>query len=139
MLDVGTGTALIPIELCEQSPHIRITAVDLADEMLKRAEINCRRAGWENRITLQKIDAKGLPYGDGTFDSVVSNTIIHHIPQPRQALAEMHRVVAPGGLLFVAGPLSPGIRGRSRTFRPDLRRDRDRRAAAALPAVVPRP
>jgi len=101
MIDIGTGTALIPIELCGQSPHVRITAVDLADEMLKRAEVNCRRAGWENRITLQKIDAKGIPYGDGTFDSVVSNTIIHHIPQPRQALAEMYRVLAPGGLLFV--------------------------------------
>ena len=44
-LDVGTGTAQIPIELCRRSPAIRIVAVDLADEMLKLARLNVERAG----------------------------------------------------------------------------------------------
>lgn len=107
MLDVGTGTALIPIVLCERFPHVRITAVDLAADMLRLAAVNCRRAGWENRITLERIDAKGLPYGSGTFDSVVSNSIVHHIPAPRLCLAEMVRVLAPGGLLFVRDLVRP--------------------------------
>ncbi|MFO1007397.1 MAG: class I SAM-dependent methyltransferase [Planctomycetaceae bacterium] len=107
MLDVGTGTARIPIALCQRYSHVTITAIDLADEMLKLARINIARAELSSRITLQRVDGKQLPFSDGAFDSVVTNTILHHIPEPLVCLREMVRVLAPGGLLFVRDLMRP--------------------------------
>ena len=107
MLDVGTGTALIPIEFCGRDPSLRIVAIDLAAEMLELATANVVRASFQDRIELRLVDAKRIPWTDGEFATVVSNSIIHHIPQPLDALAEMVRVLAPGGLLFVRDLLRP--------------------------------
>jgi ubiquinone/menaquinone biosynthesis C-methylase UbiE len=101
VLDVGTGTALIPIELCARAPHVHVVAIDLAENMLARAKENLTRAGLHNRVMLEKVDAKSMPYADGAFATTVSNSIVHHIPEPRGMLAEMLRVTAPGGLVFV--------------------------------------
>ena len=107
MLDVGTGTALIPIELCLKSSPCRVTAIDLAAEMLKLARQNVETVGLQDAIVLEQIDAKYLPYDDHFFDVVVSNSIIHHIAQPVQVLVEMLRVLRPGGLLFIRDLLRP--------------------------------
>jgi ubiquinone/menaquinone biosynthesis C-methylase UbiE len=107
VLDVGTGTALIPIELCRRPGTWRVRAIDLATEMLSLAKHNVAAAGCEQQIQLQLVDAKELPYPDGSFEWVISNSIIHHIPQPAHSLAEMVRVVKPGGLLFVRDLLRP--------------------------------
>ena len=48
-----------------------------------------------------------MPYPTAWFDAVISNSIVHHIAQPRQVLAEMLRVLHPGGLLFVRDLLRP--------------------------------
>jgi ubiquinone/menaquinone biosynthesis C-methylase UbiE len=101
VLDVGTGPARIPIALCRADPKVRVLGVDLADSMLDRARENVRIAGLAGRIRCDRADAKVLPYPDGSFEAVVSNTIIHHIPDPSPAFAEMARLVAPGGTLFV--------------------------------------
>lgn len=101
ILDVGTGTALIPIEYCKRNLNGDIWACDLAVEMLRLAEINTRKAGLSGRIMLAHTDAKCLEFEDGNFDCVMSNSIIHHIPEPTSCLREMLRVLRPGGLLFV--------------------------------------
>ncbi|MBA4067066.1 MAG: class I SAM-dependent methyltransferase [Isosphaera sp.] len=107
VLDVGTGTAQIPVELCRQHPAVRVIAVDLADHMLALARVNVDRAGFADRIAVEKADAKALHFPDGHFAAVVSNSIIHHIPEPSRCLAEMHRVCRPGGVLFVRDLLRP--------------------------------
>jgi len=107
VLDLGTGTALIPIELCRRSDRFQITAVDLARAMLVVARQNVDSARFSDRISLECLDAKGLPYRDGQFDVVMSNSILHHIPEPAACLAEMVRVVSPDGLLFVRDLLRP--------------------------------
>jgi len=53
------------------------------------------------------MDAKSLPYADAAFDAVISNSIIHHIPEPRSAFREMVRVLRPGGALFIRDLLRP--------------------------------
>jgi ubiquinone/menaquinone biosynthesis C-methylase UbiE len=106
-LDVGTGTALIPIALCRSAPRARVVAVDLAQSMLTLGARNVERAGLSGAITLSLADAKALPYPDGTFGCVVSNSILHHIPDPGPAIAEMLRVLRPGGLLFARDLLRP--------------------------------
>jgi ubiquinone/menaquinone biosynthesis C-methylase UbiE len=110
ILDVGTGTALIPIALCQADPNARVLAIDLAEHMLTLAQRNVERAGLTSRIALHRADAKVIGPGYGQFEAVVSNSIVHHIPEPSVVLQEMVRLVAPGGTLFVrdlARPDSP--------------------------------
>jgi ubiquinone/menaquinone biosynthesis C-methylase UbiE len=107
VLDVGTGTALIPIELCRQEKRALVIAVDAAEHTLRRAAENVAGAGLVGRIHLELVDAKGLPYDDRSFPAVISNSIVHHIPDPRHVLSEMLRVLAPGGTLFVRDLLRP--------------------------------
>jgi len=107
ILDLGTGTAQIPIELCRQHPTIQVVAVDLAEHMLKVAADNVRRAGLDQRIQLKRIDAKELPWTEHSFAAVISNSIVHHIPRPELVLAEMVRVLNPGGALFIRDLLRP--------------------------------
>jgi ubiquinone/menaquinone biosynthesis C-methylase UbiE len=107
VLDVGTGTALIPIELCRREPRAIVLAVDAAEPMLRRAAVNVAGAGLVGRVHLETMDAKSLSYGDRSFAAVVSNSIVHHIGQPRCIVAEMLRVLAWGGTLFVRDLLRP--------------------------------
>jgi ubiquinone/menaquinone biosynthesis C-methylase UbiE len=101
LLDVGTGPARVPIALCRADRHFRVLGVDLAGPMLELARRNVADAGLTDRIRFARGDAKTLPFPDGRFEAVISNTIIHHIPDPEPALAEMVRLVAPGGTLMV--------------------------------------
>jgi ubiquinone/menaquinone biosynthesis C-methylase UbiE len=111
VLDLGTGTAQIPIEMVTQararSEALRLTAVDLAAEMLVVAKRNVAAVGMADVIRLERLDAKTLPYPDERFSAVVSNSIVHHIPEPREALAEAVRVTAAGGRLFFRDLLRP--------------------------------
>lgn len=113
ILDLGTGTAQIPIELVRQAraqypeARLEITAVDLAAEMLVVAKKNVAEAGYTDSIRLERLDAKTLPYPPGRFSAVMSNSIIHHIPEPLEALEEATRITAPGSLLFFRDLLRP--------------------------------
>jgi ubiquinone/menaquinone biosynthesis C-methylase UbiE len=106
-LDLGTGTALIPIELCGRTDEARVMGVDLSVHMLDVARNNIEIAGLRDRIQLDKVDSKRLPYEDGSFAVVMSNSIVHHIPEPEAVLREAWRVLAPGGLLFFRDLLRP--------------------------------
>ncbi len=107
VLDLGTGTALIPIELCRQHASCRVMAVDMAVSMLELARYNLEAKGMTDRITLAQVDAKRLGYDDGAFDVVMSNSIVHHIPEPMSCLSQMVRVTADGGILFVRDLMRP--------------------------------
>ena len=106
-LDVGTGPAQIPILLAQRCPDIRITAIDLSEEMLNIAKRHVAAAELAARITLEHVDAKALPYPDNTFDGLISNSIVHHIHDSLRALQEMSRVVKPGGLVLIRDLVRP--------------------------------
>lgn len=107
ILDLGTGTALIPIELCQQTENCRVMAVDLSINMLELARYNLEVESLTDRIQLDHIDSKELPYEDGMFDAVMSNSIVHHIPEPLSALSEAVRVTRDGGWLFFRDLMRP--------------------------------
>jgi ubiquinone/menaquinone biosynthesis C-methylase UbiE len=108
MLDLGAGTAQIPIEFARRDPTVHITAVDAALSMLALARTNIGKAGLTDRIDLTLADAKRLPFNSGSFSVVISNSIFHHLPDPGDAIAEAIRVAAPGGLLFHRDLARPG-------------------------------
>jgi ubiquinone/menaquinone biosynthesis C-methylase UbiE len=103
VLDVGTGTARIPIALARADGQARVLALDLSATMLEQARINIADAGLSSRITGRQGDAKSLlnVFGDSVFEGVISNTIVHHIPDPAPVLEEIARLVAPGGTVMV--------------------------------------
>ena len=100
VLDVGTGSARIPITLCREITQAEVVGIDLSEQMLLLAEKNIRSAGLASRIQTVKVDAKQLPFQDRHFEVVISNSIAHHIPRPAQVLAEAVRVTRVGGFLF---------------------------------------
>ena len=106
-LDLGTGPAQIPIFLAQRCPQIRITGIDLSVNMLTLGEQHIAEAGLVDRITLQCVDAKDLPYPDQSFDGVISNSIIHHLPNPMAAFQEINRVIRPGGLILIRDLMRP--------------------------------
>jgi ubiquinone/menaquinone biosynthesis C-methylase UbiE len=86
---------------------MRIVAIDAADHMLALARSNVERAGLMDRIEVRRADAKELPFPDAHFGAVISNSIIHHIPDPFLCFAEMHRVCHPDGIRFIRDLLRP--------------------------------
>lgn len=101
VLDVGTGPGRIPVALCRADPNARVLGIDLSEPMLARARDNVEAAGVSGRVRLMAGDAKHVNLAGGGFEAVISNTIVHHIPDPAPALGEMVRLVAPGGTLMV--------------------------------------
>lgn len=101
ILDLGTGTARIPIELCKRVTNCRVLASDGAQSMLEVARYNVSVSSLDSRIQLHLGDAKALEIDDETFDSVISNSLIHHLPEPLLAIQEIARLVRSGGRIFV--------------------------------------
>lgn len=92
VLDLGTGTARIPILILQRNPKLKIVAVDLSENMLKVGKLNVERYNLSSNIQLTIVDAKKLPYPDSHFDAVISNSLLHHIPDPLPVLREINRV-----------------------------------------------
>ncbi|OKH22176.1 SAM-dependent methyltransferase [Hydrococcus rivularis NIES-593] len=107
VLDAGTGTARIPILICQQRPDWQITAIDLAQSMLEVGKRNVEKANLGRQISLELIDAKQMPYPDEDFDAVISNSLIHHLPDPLPFLQELKRVLKPNGAILIRDLLRP--------------------------------
>ena len=103
VLDVATGTARVPLLLASQ-PWFdgAIDGLDLTPAMLARAQAKIAAAGLEARVALHQGDAGQLPWPDASFDLVTSLEALEFFPRPRRALAEMARVLRPGGALIVS-------------------------------------
>ena len=99
-LDLGTGTARIPLLLCDRTEHVRIIAVDLSSSMLDVARIKLGLTPHVDRIMLDRVDAKALPFKGERFDVVIANSIVHHIREPASTFTEAVRVCKGGGLIF---------------------------------------
>ncbi len=100
-VDLGCGSGLLAIELARQSPTLRVTGVDLSDEMLVQAEGYARRARVGDRVSFKKGDTQQIPFPDGSLDLVVSTLSLHHWSNPCAALSEIARVLRPGGHFLV--------------------------------------
>jgi demethylmenaquinone methyltransferase/2-methoxy-6-polyprenyl-1,4-benzoquinol methylase len=100
VLDVGCGTAELSILMAARN-GARVTGVDLSQGMLAVGREKVRRRGLEDRIDLVPGNALDLPFADRSFDAVASAFVMRNVADLDRALAEMRRVVRPGGRLAV--------------------------------------
>jgi len=98
VLDVATGTAGVAIELARRT-DAEITGVDLSAAMLERGRDRVGAAGLADRIRLEQGRAEQLPYEDRAFDAVAFTYLLRYVPDPAATLAELARVLRPGGVL----------------------------------------
>ena len=99
VLEVGVGTGLALPHYHQQK---RVTGIDLSSEMLQRARARVARQQLTGVVALLEQDAEATGFANGQFDIAVAMFVASVVPDPRRLLAEMRRVVRPGGtLLFV--------------------------------------
>ncbi len=101
VLDIGAGTARIPILMAERRRDLAILAIDLAHEMIKVATDNVAKAGVAAQVRLQAMDAKSLRLPRDRYDLVACNSTMHHLPDPVVGFREVARVTKPGGAIIV--------------------------------------
>jgi ubiquinone/menaquinone biosynthesis C-methylase UbiE len=106
-IDLGTGTAQIPVRMLEQRADLRIVAADLAEHMLALAAARIASRGLETRCELARLDVKAVDRPTASFDLVMSNSTLHHLADPVLLLREVARLVKPGGAIIVRDLLRP--------------------------------
>jgi SAM-dependent methyltransferase len=99
ILDVATGTGRLPLALLRERFRGSILALDLSPRMLHQARRKLQSYG--QQVSLIRQDASHLPFDDDTFDAVTCLEALEFMPQPLEMLAEMVRVLAPGGVLYL--------------------------------------
>lgn len=97
LLDVGCGPGTITGDLARVVAPGRVVGADASAEVLQRA----RATGAAANLTFEVADAYRLPFGDATFDVAHAHQVLQHVSDPVAVLAEMRRVLRPGGTLAV--------------------------------------
>jgi phosphatidylethanolamine/phosphatidyl-N-methylethanolamine N-methyltransferase len=97
VLELGVGTGL---SLDAYPTHCNITGIDLAPDMLERAQDKVNRNGWRH-ITLEQGDALNLKFADDSFDYVMAFHVVSVVPDPVRMMAEARRVCRPGGVITI--------------------------------------
>lgn len=101
VLELGCGMGGLWDENRERIPAgWQITLSDFSPGMLETAQNTLKDA--PHAFTFERIDAQSIPSGDGTFDAVIANHMLYHVPDIPKALGEIRRVLKPGGRLFAA-------------------------------------
>jgi ubiquinone/menaquinone biosynthesis C-methylase UbiE len=107
MIDLGCGPADIPIRLARELPETRLVAVDASAAMLALARHDVARAGLLGRIVLVRAHLSALPLPSHVFDAVISNSLVHHLPDPSVFWRELQRLGRPGAAILVMDLFRP--------------------------------
>src|SRR6185437_1604973 len=99
-LDVGTGAGTLALALAPLV--LEVVGVDIVPELLERA-----RAKAPANVTFVEGDATSLPFETGSFDLTCTRRTLHHIARPERVIAELARVTASGGRIFVDDQIAP--------------------------------
>jgi ubiquinone/menaquinone biosynthesis C-methylase UbiE len=98
ILDVGSGAGQLAQHVLKYSDRqTRICCVDLSQQMLVRARVRLK----SSRPTYVTGDIVRLPFAEGTFDGVTCGYVLEHLADPRPGLAELSRVMRPGGRMLL--------------------------------------
>ena len=114
VLDLCTGTADLALALASpRGPATRVLGVDFSAEMLRLGHEKTRRRHPDGTVSLLRGDAEQIPLGDRSVDGVTIGFGIRNVSSPPRALAEIRRVLRPGGRLAIlefGEPTSPPVR-----------------------------
>jgi len=102
VLDVGSGPGLLTAEMAQTvGPAGHVTGLDVSDAMLALSQRRCGDLNGTGRVSLIKADATALPFPDATFDAATSIQVYEYLADLSTALAELHRVLRPGGRALI--------------------------------------
>ena len=131
VVDLGCGPADIPIRLAAARPALRCVGIDASLPMLGHATRDVRARGAVASVLPTAARLGALPFADRSFDAVVSNSLLHHLPEPRLFWDEVRRLARPEATVLVMDlhrpPSADVARGIVETYARDepevLRRD----------------
>ena len=102
VVDVGSGPGLLAAEMATQvGPAGRVIGLDLSDSMLALSRQRCGELATSVSLSFLKADAARLPFADSMFDVAVSTQVYEYVPDVPAALAEVYRVLRPGGRVVI--------------------------------------
>ena len=101
LLDVGCGPGNIALKIAQRGPRPSIVGVDRSRNMVQAARRAAAELGLESRVFFHQANAGQIPFADGAFEVVLSNSVLHHLADPLKALEEMLRVARPDGTVLV--------------------------------------
>jgi ubiquinone/menaquinone biosynthesis C-methylase UbiE len=103
LIDVACGPGVVTAAIAPRAASV--VALDATEQMLDKARARCAKAGLRN-VAFKSGNAESLPFEAARFDGVVTRLAIHHFADPHRALAEMFRVLRPGGTAVIVDVVS---------------------------------
>lgn len=107
ILDIATGTGDFAIQAAQMMPQATITGVDISEGMMKIGAEKVQRLGLQKQVSFQREDCLSLSYPDAQFDAVTAAFGIRNFADLDKGLAEMCRVLKPGGHLCIVELTTP--------------------------------
>ena len=102
ILDVATGTGDVALEIARSTPaSVKITGADFCREMVELGEVKVSVSPYAGRIDFKVAPCEDLPFADSTFDSITIAFGIRNVVDRKLGLAEMWRVLRPGGRMII--------------------------------------
>lgn len=100
ILDISTGPGYLPIEIVKLNSNLDIVGMDLSPKMVEIARGNAKRVGAKN-VTFELSDANELPYGDDSFDFILSTAALHHWHDRESVFNNINRVLKKDGICWI--------------------------------------
>jgi ubiquinone/menaquinone biosynthesis C-methylase UbiE len=100
MLEVGCGTGLLWRGQTQVPGGWRVILTDMSDGMLRETRASLAQLG--HSFSYMRADAQAIPFGDESFDAVIANHMLYHVPDIPRALGEFRRVLKPSGVCYAA-------------------------------------
>ncbi len=107
VLDVGSGQGVMASELARRG--VGVVTIDVNAEEQRLGAVNAEYEGVADRIVFLPVDARTLPFPDGTFRTVDTLDAIHHLTDGPAVFSEMRRVLRPGGRVLLAELTAEGL------------------------------
>lgn len=99
--ELGPGPGYLGLEWLKATEHTKLTGIEISPEMIKMAKKNSREYGLAERASYINGNVLDIPLDDASFDGVFSNGSLHEWKNPYTVLSEAHRILKPGGKLFI--------------------------------------